>query len=93
MEYPARRNGTGSLSDLSAHSLPRVTLPTVTDEDRAPLEAVKEDFEYRRTLRVRYILALMKLGKLTYQGTVGPAEKAKRRARNKRARAARRASR
>jgi hypothetical protein len=93
MDYPARQNRTGSLTDLSAHSVPRVTLPTVTDTDRAPLASIKEDFEYRREVRTRYILALMSLGKLTYQGTVTSAEKAARRARGKRQRAARKLSR
>lgn len=68
----------------------RVTVPGV---EEAEVEALQEGFDRFARTRLGYLRAMMHKGVMPYAGTVSGAEKARRRARGKRAKAARRIAR
>lgn len=78
------------------NTFPTITLPDVTDEERAELAAIHESHDAGQLVKFNGLMALMfkaRKGATLYAGSVPAATKATRRRRNKAARIARRAAR
>lgn len=73
----------------AAKAFPRVQVPGV---DRDQVDALKEQTDFHRRMRMGFVLAFMRSGKPVFQGIPGDVRKA-RRAVGKRQRAARKAAR
>jgi hypothetical protein len=78
------------------NAFPTITLPNVTDDERAELAAIHESHEAGQLVKFDGLMALMfktRQGATLYAGTVPAATKVTRRRRSKAARIARRAAR